>query len=159
MSTPAQPQTTIPGYNTEQIQRNRMVVVQHVYFQAAGASPVKLVEARYNRWLQSQDDPFTKHYTIQPLQTQLMNYGWLETQGLLIVSNMEGTQPRSIQPSQEELDKEASKVLLVGVHGSSSWWKVLPKETHQLTPPSKSQLVLYNPGEHQVKCMVTLLPE
>jgi hypothetical protein len=91
---------------------NRLMVVEMLYHQSIEDQPTAF-ETRFARWLQTDEQPYVRKAKAteewQPLDT-----GWLQESSMLLISNVEGT-VIDRQPSQEEQDALASRILELGL--------------------------------------------
>lgn len=80
--------------------KGRIVVVEQVYHQPVDAPPV-LVESKYSRRIDSEEQPFGPRRLRVTEEWQELSAGWIEGVGLLVVSNEEG-KGLQVQPSESE---------------------------------------------------------
>lgn len=129
-ATSAKTQSQPITVSRKKVPTNRIIVVEMVYHQSTEEQPTA-IETRFARWLDSEEQPFIRRSKVgeewQPLDT-----GWIDTAGLILISNVEGTTTIQQQPSQQEQDSLTSRVLEIGL----------------ITPePVKSNRTMYSPHQ------------
>jgi len=136
--------------------QNVMTVVEHVYHQPFGEQPVG-VDSSFNRKLDSDEQMFVRKFRVTEEWTPI-NVGWVESAGMLMLSNDEG---RSLQtlPSDEEKAAVAARVVELKYQDApdDQAWTVLPGESMRAMPSQASLLMLRCRSE-SARVTLTLIP-
>jgi len=105
---------------------NRITVVEMVYFQAPGESPLG-VESRYSRALTTDEQPCERRLKATEDWREL-DRGWVDQTSLIVISNNETV---------------ADKILEVAYRDAyQDTWLVLPGESMRASPSNASRLVV-----------------
>jgi hypothetical protein len=127
--------------------RDRITVVEQVYHRPADGGEPTVAETRFSRELASQEQPFERRAKVgedwQPLE-----HGWLESAGMLLISNEEGRHLQ-VNPTDEERLSISRRVLELIyameddellVPQSSCTWLIPPGESMRAYPSDVSRL-------------------
>lgn len=92
----------------------RLSAVLKVYHQAAGGADQPTgSEAAFSRWLDTDEQPFTRRSSVAG-EWQPLPCGWLDHASNLLLVNEEG-RARQVQPTAAERQALSEKVIKVGV--------------------------------------------
>lgn len=111
--------------------RNRITVVEQVYFQSFGEQP-RLQESRYSHELDSFDQPYERRLTAGPDWVPL-DIGWVAEPGMILVRNDEG-QFFAFNPTEEQKGIVAGRIIELSYGGDQLGWLVPPGETFRGCP-------------------------
>lgn len=118
--------------------RPRITVVENVYHQLGNESPKQPVTTRFYRWLETDEQVYTRKLKVGE-QWQKLDTGWLEEVGLLIVAN-EAEKLQTI-PSTQERELAAAKVLELSYgETAENAWFVYPGESMRGVPAAPKDL-------------------
>lgn len=152
---PAHPPSPAPGMRPAK-RRPRLSVVQMVYHQQPDGQPT-VQEARYSRWLESDEQPYLRRMTVGE-EWVALDVGWVEKAGMLVLRN-EGGPPSPVKLTPEQKAEAAAKVIEVGfTEGlTGQVWLIPPGESMAGVPRNAKELrVRCQSGE--VKLSVCVLP-
>lgn len=107
----AQPPATVP-LAPDGKARPRVTVAGSVYHQIPGETPLQ-ADIRYARWLDSDQDPYSRTRMPVGEQWQPIESGWIEKPGMIIVTNRRD-QP-GMTPTATEREAAEARVIEVGI--------------------------------------------
>lgn len=119
--------------------RNRVAVVETVYFQAHGEQPLPPIESRYYRWLNSEEQPYNRNLKLTETWTRL-DMGWLGDAGLLVIHNV--PERLQTQPTDKERLAMANKVIELTYDTANPEWVILPGESLRAHPTRAKDLFI-----------------
>lgn len=117
--------------------KNRITVVESIYHQEFGYA-ASSVQARYSRELESDSQPYGPRRMTAMEGWTLLDTGWIDEAGLIVIENLEGKIP-SIIPSENDKEELAKKILCVS-YGQDPGWLILPGETMKAMPQDLEKL-------------------
>ena len=91
--------------------KGEMTVVEQVYYQVSGGQP-RLVESRFSRKLESDEQPYERHLKVG-VEGAPLDCGWIEKASQLVITNEEGRNLQ-VNPTDEEREELQRKVLELG---------------------------------------------
>lgn len=122
----------------------RMVVHETLQHQNPGGSPTSVVR-KFLRRLSSDEQPFTRRFTVTQATTALET-GWLDRTSMLLLANDGGP------------DSAAVTVGMISSLGVIGFARIRPGESLRLEPYDLAAIRVRSDGE-PVKCVLHLLPE
>lgn len=132
---------------------SRITVVDMISFQADGEQP-KGVQSRFERWLKSDDDLFTRRIKLTEEWSKL-DTGGVAGVGMLVIENL--PVKFAVQPTNEERQAALAKIVELSYRPGPAEWFILPGESMRSQPANVDGLwIRCSTGEH--RCIVHLFP-
>lgn len=137
--------------------RTLLTVVDTVYHQPAGGSPVTVLgdACRFHRELISDEQVYERRRVIGQEWVQI-DCGWVERCGMLVVRNLEGQ--FSVLPTPEQREAVGRRVLELSFDGNTCHIQVPPQESCRFYP-SDARLIYIRCREGSARYTVGLVPE
>ena len=138
--------------------RCRFGVVNTLFHQQPH-TPAFTVEARFTRFLDSDEQPYQRRLTLTE-DWQKLDYGWLapDRVAVLVIKNEEGRYLTI--PTQEEKDDMARRTIHLGHKIGdvvAAYWLVRPGECFQGEPFSLEDFYLRS-AKGKIRCTITIIP-
>ena len=105
---------------------NRITVVEMVYFQAPGESPLG-IESRYSRKLTTDEQPCERRLKATE-NWQELDRGWVDQASLIVISNRETATGKILEVAYKNAGQDT--------------WLVLPGESMRAHPSDATRLVI-----------------
>ncbi len=106
------------------ILKSRLTVVESLYHQASGEEGV-MVSSSFSRNLESDDQAYGPRRLKATEEWQPLDCGWVEEIGMISVTNEEGKHLQ-VNPTEEEKEALAKKVLEISLSPRASWYFLIP---------------------------------
>jgi len=134
--------------------RDRITVIDRVYHQRLGEEAQEF-PCTFSRELETTEQPYTRQL-VATEEWKPLDHGWIERVGMLIVVNQEG---RFLQtnPSKEQKDEAAKKILELQYEGSAWSWLIPPGESFRGMPGDITNLLIRS-RSGTIKFTVHVLP-
>ena len=154
----AEQQQQLKQQAEEMSRRCRFGVIGQTFQQLPG-KPALVVESRFMRWLDSEEQAYQRTLVLTEEWKQL-EVGWLSDDGIarLVIKNDEGRFLTT--PTEEEKQAMAERVVEVGisqVYGYRAYFRIRPGEDLQSEPTNASNLYLRS-TKGKVRCTITAIP-
>ena len=149
----------------EMSRRCRFGVVGQTFQQLPG-KPALVVEHRFMRWLDSEEQAYQRSLVLTEEWKQL-DFGWLEQNQIarLVIKNDEGR--FLTNPTEDEKKEMAERIILLGhspietdLEGQQyrfATWKIRPGEDFQGEPTTGNSIYLRS-TKGKVRCTITAIP-
>ncbi|KKN23028.1 hypothetical protein LCGC14_0908990 [marine sediment metagenome] len=135
--------------------KDRLTVVSRAYHQRVGKEP-KMVNSAFSRTLESHQQLYQRELEATE-EWELLDCGWVESAGMLIIQNVEG-QGLQRNPTEEEKEASAKKVLQLSYAViDGSYWLIPPGESIQAFP-SKVTLLYIRSQSGITEYTLTIFP-
>jgi len=128
----------------------QITVVEGVYHMGVDV-PTSGVDNRFSRQVESDEQPYSRRYTIGDNWTNL-DFGWIERPGMLVISNEEG---KFLQRNPTDEEKKDIAGRIVEIAGTPPWL-ILPGESFRGVPAATPVQVICRKGS--AKIVVTVMP-
>lgn len=156
------------------LEKNRLVVIHTVYFQAHGFQPLQPVEARYERLLDTPEQHYGPRQMVIGEEWEPIDQGWFKDApvGSLVLHNLEGKFLQRVPTEAEKRDMESRVLEIAVIHpsemGKQGMWdpprqgplsfaSVRPGEDCRFEPTHLPCLLL-RCRKGKAKCTLTLFP-
>jgi len=134
-----------------------LTVVKTIYYSPFGRKAVAH-EVRFERQLDTYDQSYERIIIIGP-EWERLDFGWLNGNvGVFSLSNMEGTFYGQMQPSKEERDAIATRIVEVGIDPQREpLYLVRPGENFDASPVCPERLIVRAQTEC-ARCTLFVVP-
>lgn len=138
--------------------KDRITVVKQIYHQQAELDPT-LEDCRYETILKTEDEQPYQRVRLpvgEEWQSLIPKGSWLDRIGLIVIKNLK--EIRETNPTEEEAQAIADRVLQIRYMDSQHYWSV-PPDAVQDFYPSDYQSLLIRCQRGRTRYNVTLYPE
>ena len=136
--------------------QNSITVVEMAYLQSQNLD-TECVESRFSRPIESPEQLYKRRIFVtkewKPLKT-----GWIEEAGMLIISNEEGKN-LSTNPTEDEKQEIASKIIEVSSSISASFALLIPPEESMRIMPSDASLLCIRCKSGNAMAIINAFPK
>lgn len=119
--------------------KDRLTVVEQIYHRPHDGEPT-LIERRFSRELDTYEQVY-KRQRVATEEWQLLDCGWIERAGMVIVHNEEGARTQAI-PTDLEKQEMVGRVIEVGYSSDKGTWLILPGESFRGYPDAVENLLI-----------------
>lgn len=160
MDEPITPSAADPKLTPPRTPQTRLLVVEQLIHRTPSGQ--QAWEGRYGRNLTTDEQPYHRQFTVGP-EWQVLECGWVQTAGMLYLTNEEGKDRRTY-PNETEKKDLAEKVVEVGAADGEGFYpvrfaRVRPNgESARFEPIDLASFRVRCPAG-PARCTLTLLPE
>lgn len=110
----------------------RLTVIEKVYHQLPGEQPT-VAEHQFVRQLLSDEQPFARKFKV-PHDWKVLDLGWIERAGMLVLRNEEGRHPVVVPTPKERAEIDRRVIEVAFDEGADPALVVLPGESCRFHP-------------------------
>lgn len=119
-------------------QRDRMNVVLHVYHRQIAMKKTTQVTIKCTKFIEHKEEAYQRTTKVVGSDWKQVDYHWfnddLDTVGAVVIENKEGTYSMKTGTTQEQIDLEATRDLLISFDGKTPAQVLMPQQGTVIYP-------------------------